>query len=71
MKIRITRERSVTKMLPLHHDPHSTFRSADDRITPRFHPEGVEAGRRVAVYKIDPDSGGRLGLLAADRKSVV
>ena len=50
-------------MLPLHYDPHFTFRFADDRIIPRFHLEGVEAGRRVAVYKIDPDSGERLGLL--------
>jgi len=57
-------ERSVTQMLPLHHDPHFTFRFADDRIIPRFHLEGVEAGRRVAVYKIDPDSGERRGLLA-------
>ena len=57
-------ERSVTQMLPLYHDPHFTFRFADDRIIPRFHLEGVEAGRRVAVYKIDPDSGERLGLLA-------
>jgi hypothetical protein len=52
-------------MLPLHHDPYFTFRFAEDRIIPRFHLEGVEAGRRVAVYKIDPGSGDRLGLLAA------
>jgi len=51
-------------MLPLHHDPHFTFRFADDRIIPRFHLEGGEAGRRVAVYRIDPGSGERLGLLA-------
>lgn len=51
-------------MLPLHHDPHYTFRFADDRIIPRFHLEGVEAGRRVVVYRIDPDSGDRRGLLA-------
>ena len=57
-------ERSVTQMLPLHHDPHFTFRFADDRIIPRFHLEGVEAGRRVAVYRIDPDSGERLSLMA-------
>jgi hypothetical protein len=50
-------------MLPLHHDPHYTFRFADDRIIPRFHLEGVEAGRRVAAYRIDPDSGERRGLL--------
>ena len=57
-------ERSVTHMLSLYHDPHFTFRFADDRIIPRFHLEGVEAGRRVAVYRIDPDSGERLSLLA-------
>jgi len=51
-------------MLPLYHDPHFTFRFADDRIIPRFHLEGVEAGRRVKVYKIDPGTGERLGLLA-------
>ena len=51
-------------MIPLYHDPYFTFRFAEDRIIPRFHLEGVEAGRRVAVYKIDPDSGERLGLMA-------
>lgn len=50
-------------MIPLYHDPHFTFRFADDRIIPRFHLEGVEAGRRVNVYRIDPDTGDRLGLL--------
>ncbi|HEY1375170.1 MAG TPA: ACT domain-containing protein [Gemmataceae bacterium] len=48
----------------LYEDSGFTFRFADDRIIPRFHLAGVEAGRRVAVYKIDPDSGERLGLLA-------
>ena len=51
-------------MLPLYEDPHFTFRFADDRIIPRFHLEGVEAGRRVEVFKIDPGTGERLGLLA-------
>ena len=51
-------------MLPLYKDPHFTFRFADDRIIPRFHLEGVEAGRRVEVYKIDSDTGERLALLA-------
>lgn len=51
-------------MIPLHRDPHFTFRFADDRLIPRFHLEGVEAGRSVSVFKIDPDSGERLGLLA-------
>jgi hypothetical protein len=44
-------------MIPLHKDPWFTFRFADDRIIPRFHLEGVEAGRRVSVFKIDPDTG--------------
>ena len=56
--------RMGSRVLPLYHDPHLTFRFADDRIIPRFHLEGVEAGRRVAVYQIDPGSGERLGLLA-------
>ena len=51
-------------MLPLYEDPCFTFRFADDRIIPRFHLEGVEAGRRVEVFKIGPDTGERLGLLA-------
>ncbi len=51
-------------MLPLHEDPHFTFRFADDRLIPRFHLEGVGAGRRVEVFGIDPNSGDRLGLLA-------
>ena len=51
------------RMLPLYHDPHFTFRFADDRIIPRFHLEGVEARRRVAVFKIDPGSGERLSIL--------
>lgn len=50
-------------MLPLYHDPSFTFRFADDRIIPRFHLEGVEAGRRVDVFSIDPTTGERLGLL--------
>jgi hypothetical protein len=51
-------------MTPLHHDPWFTFRFADDRIIPRFHLEGIEAGRRVMVFKIDPATNERLGLLA-------
>jgi hypothetical protein len=50
-------------MLPLYHDPHFTFRFAEDRIIPRFHLDGVEAGRRVDVFRIDPATGVRLGLL--------
>ena len=51
-------------MLPLYHDPYFTFRFADDRIIPRFHLDGVEARWLVEVFKIDPDNGERLGLLA-------
>lgn len=51
-------------MLPLYHDPCFTFRFADDRIIPRFHLEGVEAGRRVSVIKIDPETGKRQKVLA-------
>jgi hypothetical protein len=51
-------------MIPLYKDPCFTFRFADDRIIPRFHLEGVEAGRRIEVFKIDPGTGKPLGLLA-------
>ena len=51
-------------MLPLYEDPCFTFRFADDRLIPRFHLEGVPAGRQVRVFKIDPGTGERLGLLA-------
>jgi hypothetical protein len=51
-------------MIPLHRDPYFTFRFADDRIIPRFRLEGVEAGRRVSVFKLDPATGERLGLIA-------
>ena len=51
-------------MIPLHHDRCFTFRFADDRIIPRFHLEGVQIGRRVLVFRIDPGTGERLGLLA-------
>lgn len=51
-------------MIPLHRDPHFTFRFADDRIIPRFHLEGVEAGRRVSVFQLDPATSERLGPIA-------
>ena len=51
-------------MLPLYEDPHFTFRFAEDRLITRFHLEGVEAGRQVSVFKTDPCTGERLGLLA-------
>lgn len=52
-------------MIPLHHEPHFTFRFADDRIIPRFHLEGVEAGRRVSVFRLDPVTGERRNLIAS------
>jgi len=33
----------------LYKDPWFMFRFAEDRIIPRFHLEGLEAGRRVSV----------------------
>jgi hypothetical protein len=50
-------------MLPLYEDPHFTFRFAEDRLIPRIHLEGVEGGRKVRVYKIDPPTGERFCLL--------
>ena len=51
-------------MIPLYHDPHYTFRFADDRMILRFHLEGAEAGQPVKVFKIDPGTGECLTLLA-------
>jgi hypothetical protein len=51
-------------MGPLYEDPCFRFRFADDRIISRFHLEGVEVGRRVSVFTIDPGTNERLGLLA-------
>ena len=51
-------------MLPLYEDPCFIFRFADDRTITRFHLQGVEARRRVSVFKINPSTGERLGLLA-------
>ena len=51
-------------MLSLYQDPHFTFRFADDRIISRFHLEGIEAGRRVSVFRIGPGTGERLDLMA-------
>jgi hypothetical protein len=51
-------------MLPLYEDPQFTFRFADDRLIPRFHLDGVQAGRPVSVFKIVPGTGELLGLLA-------
>jgi hypothetical protein len=50
-------------MIPLYEDPCFTFRFSDDRIIPRFHLDGVGAGRRVSVFQIEPKTGERLRLL--------
>ena len=50
-------------MMPIYHESHFTFRFAD-RIIPRFHLEGLEVGRRISVFTIDPRTDVRLGLLA-------
>ena len=47
-------------MTPLYHEPHFTFRFADDRIIPRFHLEGIARGSRVDLFGLDPSSGERL-----------
>lgn len=51
-------------MFPLHQDPFFTFRFADDRIIPRFHLEGVAAGRLVQVYSAEPATLQPIKLLA-------
>jgi ribosome-interacting GTPase 1 len=50
-------------MVPLYQEPHFTFRFAEDRLIPRFHLEGVDAGRRIDVYRLDPTSGERLEVI--------
>ena len=52
-------------MLPLYQDSWFAFRFAEDRIIPRFHLEGVGAGRRVSIIRVDPATGERRGLLAS------
>jgi hypothetical protein len=51
-------------MVLLYQDPHFTFRFAADWLIPRFHSGAIEAGRRVSVFQIEPNTGERLGLLA-------
>jgi hypothetical protein len=51
-------------MLELYSDPCFTFRFAEARLIPRFHLEGVPTGQQVSVFKINPFTGERLGLLA-------
>ena len=53
----------IDYMIKIHQDPWFTFRFAEDRIIPRFHLDGAEVGWHVSVFKIDPGTGERLGLL--------
>jgi len=53
----------IARVLIVEH-PHFTFRFDENRIISRFHHEGVSPGQRVNVFRIDADSGERLGLLA-------
>ena len=43
-------------MIPLYEEPYFTFRFADDRLIPRFHLEGVDAGRgrQFSVQLVPP-----------------
>ena len=51
-------------MTPLYEDDCFTFRFSDNRIIGRFHLEDVPMGSGVSVFKIDADTGERVGLLA-------
>lgn len=51
-------------MIPLHEEPFFTFRFADDRLIPRFHLEGVPAGRLVRVFAADSMTLAPIRLLA-------
>ena len=51
-------------MIALHRDEFWVFRFADARVVPRFHLDGAEAGRRAAVFRLDPATGGPAELLA-------
>lgn len=55
----------MTTMRPLYSDPWYTFRFADDRISSRFHLDGVSAGEAVSVFKVDPGTDQLLDLLAS------
>jgi hypothetical protein len=48
-------------MLPLYHDPHFTFRFAEDRLVGRFHLDDVAPGTPVTVFALDPATGGGPG----------
>jgi hypothetical protein len=51
-------------VIPVYHEAHFTFRFADTRTVPRFHLDGLEAGRPVSVFRLDPGTERPLDLLA-------
>lgn len=52
------------KVVRLYQDPWFTFRFAEDRLIGRFHLEGMAAGARVSIHRIDA-TGERVGLVAS------
>jgi hypothetical protein len=46
--------------------PWFTFRFEDDQVISRLHLEGVPAGQRVSIFKVDTSTGEWLGLLATE-----
>lgn len=52
-------------MFSLYQDPWFTFRFSEDRIIDRFHLEGIQPGRRIAVIRINPSSGEQLETLTS------
>lgn len=51
-------------MLSLYEDSFFTFRFSGDRVISRFRLEGVDAGRHVAVFRVDYGTSQRQDLLA-------
>jgi hypothetical protein len=49
--------------VPPFEDPRFTFRCEDARVVPGFHLNGVKAGQRLAVFKMDPGTGKKLDRL--------
>lgn len=50
-------------MQSLYESPWFTFHFADDRIVPRIHLNGVAAGQKLSIFKIDALTGERKALL--------
>jgi hypothetical protein len=50
---------------PLYQDRWFTFRFDDSRVIRRIHLEGIEPGRQMSIYRIDPRTVERLCHMAA------